>query len=58
MSNKPNRSVATMGIEIGKNSFHVGGLDQRARSCCAEVVTQPDRSAARRNVVARLIKRL
>ena len=26
MSNKSNPSVATMGIDIGKNSFHVVGL--------------------------------
>jgi hypothetical protein len=24
-----NKSVATMGIDIGKNSFHVVGLDER-----------------------------
>src|SRR5499426_1186924 len=29
MSNKSNPSVATMGIDIGKNSFHVVGLDRR-----------------------------
>jgi transposase len=29
MSNKPIATVATMGIDIGKNSFHVVGLDQR-----------------------------
>src|SRR3974377_1380552 len=29
MSNKPNSTVATMGIDIGKYSFHVVGLDQR-----------------------------
>jgi transposase len=29
MSNKSNSTVATMGIDIGKNSFHVVGLDQR-----------------------------
>jgi transposase len=29
MSNKPIAAVATMGIDIGKNSFHVVGLDQR-----------------------------
>jgi transposase len=28
-SNKSNPTVATMGIDIGKNSFHVVGLDQR-----------------------------
>ena len=29
MSNKSNPTVATMGIDIGRNSFHVVGLDQR-----------------------------
>ena len=29
MSNKSNLTVAAMGIDIGKNSFHVVGLDQR-----------------------------
>jgi len=29
MSNKSNPTVATMGIDIGKNSLHVVGLDQR-----------------------------
>jgi transposase len=29
MSNKSNPTVATMGIDIGKNSFHAVGLDQR-----------------------------
>src|ERR1700745_1355555 len=29
MSNKSIASVATMGIDIGKNSFHVVGLDRR-----------------------------
>ena len=29
MSSKSNATVATMGIDIGKNSFHVVGLDQR-----------------------------
>jgi hypothetical protein len=29
MSNKPIATVATMGVDIGKNSFHVVGLDQR-----------------------------
>jgi transposase len=29
MSNKRTPIVATMGIDIGKNSFHVVGLDQR-----------------------------
>ena len=29
MSNKSNSTVTAMGIDIGKNSFHVVGLDQR-----------------------------
>jgi transposase len=29
MSNKSNATVATMGIDIGKNWFHVVGFDQR-----------------------------
>jgi hypothetical protein len=29
MSNKSTPIVATMGIDIGKNSFHVVGLDRR-----------------------------
>jgi len=32
MSNKSTPTVATMGIDIGKNSFHVVGLDQRRLS--------------------------
>jgi hypothetical protein len=29
MSNKSNLTVATIGIDIGKNAFHIVGLDQR-----------------------------
>ena len=29
MSNKSNATIATMGIDIGKNSFHIVGLDRR-----------------------------
>jgi len=29
MSNKSNATIATIGIDVGKNSFHVVGLDQR-----------------------------
>ena len=29
MSDKSNLPVATMGIDIGKNAFHVVGLDRR-----------------------------
>jgi L-lactate oxidase len=31
MSNKSIATIATMGIDIGKNSFHVVGLDRRGR---------------------------
>src|ERR1700704_3816678 len=47
MSNKSNPTVATMGIDIGKNSLHVVGLDQRGAIAATEVVTPSDRSAAR-----------
>jgi transposase len=29
MSQNPNAGIAIVGIDIGKNSFHIGGLDQR-----------------------------
>ena len=29
MSQKPNSTIAVIGIDIGKNSFHVVGLDER-----------------------------
>jgi transposase len=29
MSGNSNTSVALVGIDIGKNSFHIGGLDER-----------------------------
>jgi hypothetical protein len=29
MSNKSTATVATIGIDIGKNSFHIVGLDRR-----------------------------
>jgi hypothetical protein len=34
MSNKSTPIVATMGIDISKNSFHVAGLDQRGVIVC------------------------
>jgi transposase len=32
MSQKFNRAIAVIGIDIGKNSFHVVGRDQRGAS--------------------------
>ena len=50
MTNKSIATVVTMGIDIGKNSFDVIGLDRRRRDRAAqEVVTRPGRSAVRRN---------
>jgi transposase len=34
MSSKLNTAIAVAGIDIGKNSFHVIGLDKRGASCC------------------------
>jgi transposase len=34
MSEKLNTAVAVMGIDIGKNSFHVIGLDARGAIAC------------------------
>ena len=34
MSQPVSTTIAVMGIDIGKNSFHVVGLDHAARSCC------------------------
>ena len=28
------RTIGTIGIDIGKNTFHLVGLDGRGRSCC------------------------
>jgi transposase len=36
MSNKSNATIATMGIDIGKNSFHVVGLDRRGAAAISE----------------------
>jgi transposase len=47
ISNKSNPTVATMGIDIGRNSFHVVGVDQRG-----PIV--PRQSWSRRQVGTRL----
>ena len=39
MSEKPNSAIAVIGIDIGKNSFHVVGLDARCDHAAAEVVS-------------------
>jgi hypothetical protein len=35
MSNGPTAIVATIGIDIGKYSFHIVGLDRRGAIVCA-----------------------
>ena len=34
MSSRKTDQVAVIGIDIGKNSLHIVGLDKRARSFC------------------------
>ena len=45
MSQTPNTAIAVIGIDIGKNSFHVVG--HNARGAIAKVVAWPSGSAAR-----------
>ena len=50
MPEKLNTAIAAIGIDIGKNSFHVVGQDLRAApswNCAAKVVAWPGGSAAR-----------
>ena len=35
MSEKFNSEIAVIGIDIGKNSFHIVGQDRRGAWCCA-----------------------
>ena len=47
MSQKLNSAIAVIGIDIGKNSFHVVGQNKRgADRAAAEMVAGPGRSAA------------
>jgi len=47
MSQKLNSAIAVIGIDIGKNSFHVVGQNKRgADRAAAEMVAGPSRSAA------------
>jgi transposase len=43
MSQNLNSAVAVIGIDIGKNSFHAVGLDDRGASAASEVVAWADR---------------
>ena len=36
MSQTANTTIAVIGIDIGKNSFHVVGHDARGASCCGK----------------------
>jgi transposase len=55
MSRSTNLSVATMGIDIGKNSFHVVGLDQRGAIVVRQRWTRSQIGARLANVPPRLI---
>src|SRR5262249_9123883 len=46
MSQNFNSAVAVIGIDIGKNSFHVVGLADRGAIVASEVVAWADRSTA------------
>jgi hypothetical protein len=39
-----NKFIATMGVDIGKNPFHVVAQIDAARSCCAQMVRRSDRT--------------
>ena len=47
MSNKSNPTVATMGIDIGKNSFHVVGLDRRGAIVLRQKWSRPSNRRVR-----------
>src|SRR5713101_8965102 len=50
MSQKLNTAIAVIGIDIGKNSFHVVGLDDRSGNrAAAEMVTGPGGNTARQH---------
>ena len=49
MSQTLNTSIAVVGIDIGKNSFHLVGQDQRGAITAAEVVAWPGRNPARQS---------
>ena len=47
MVSKLNAGIAVIGIDIGKNSFHIVGLDRRRDRPTPEVVSRPSRNTAR-----------
>jgi hypothetical protein len=49
MFNQSNSTVATMGIDIGKNSFHVVGLDQRGTIVLRQKWSRDQVEAARQH---------
>jgi hypothetical protein len=55
MSNKSIATVATMGIDIGKNSFHVVGLDQRGAIVLRQKWSRGQIEARLANIPPRLI---
>ena len=55
MSNKSIATVATMGIDIGKNSFHVVGLDERGAIVLRQKWSRAQVEARLANIPACLI---
>ena len=47
MSQTPNTAIAVIGIDIGKNSFHLVGHDARRHRAAAKVVAWPSGSESR-----------
>jgi hypothetical protein len=47
MSQKLNPAIAIIGIDIGKNSFHLVGHDQWCNRATPEVVARPGGNTAR-----------
>ena len=58
MSQNPNTSIAVVGIDIGKNSFHVVGLDQRGALIGAPARPMASRRFPPSVKFARVIRRL
>ena len=55
MSNKSIATIATMRIDIGKNSFHVGGLDRRGAIVVRQKWSRGQIEARLANMPSRLI---
>jgi transposase len=55
MSQKPNTAIAVIGIDIGKNSFHVVGHDARGATVLRQKWSRAQVEARLANIPPRLI---